>query len=170
MIPRAGAIPASIGNLTNLKELHLSRNELEGASVYVQFYTEEANFVELSFCCGSVPEGEGAASLRRACSSVPAISPELSLERACVLVLKRSACKPSSWPSENVPCPFRACSRTFPLCSHQRRTASTPARVLRDLRLETAHGQLCCASSAGGVALERSQLDTARDDARSRET
>ena len=37
--PCAGTIPASIGNLTNLQELMLGYNQLEGESVYVQFDT-----------------------------------------------------------------------------------------------------------------------------------
>ena len=46
--PHAGAIPESIGNLTNLTVLNLAANKLEGESVYVQFYTEKKQIVELS--------------------------------------------------------------------------------------------------------------------------
>ena len=38
MGPRAGAIPASIGNLTHLKELNLRANSLSGACVLNQVY------------------------------------------------------------------------------------------------------------------------------------
>ena len=48
-IPRAGAIPASIGNLTNLQKIFLEGNKLEGELLVspVQ-HKKEAKFVELS--------------------------------------------------------------------------------------------------------------------------
>ena len=51
--PRAGAIPASIGNLTNLKELYLYQNQLSGACVEPDIHKKEANrgnFLARSLC------------------------------------------------------------------------------------------------------------------------
>ena len=68
-----GAIPPELGQLTNLTQLVLAGNKLEGAyddslpkmicfriCVCPVLHKKEAKFVELSFCSGSVPEGERA--------------------------------------------------------------------------------------------------------------
>ena len=52
--PCAGAIPASIGNLTNLQNLDLATNKLEGACVLNQTYTKL-----MSPRAGAIPESIG---------------------------------------------------------------------------------------------------------------